>query len=74
MGKPHLWVVYPRSRKENMLHLQIVGVWEPSTLESKFEEEITSNSDSYENKLSEVKLPEGDDYFSVLGELIFTKP
>jgi hypothetical protein len=29
---PHLWVVYPRSRDENKLHLQLVGVWEPSTL------------------------------------------
>ena len=29
---PHLWVVYPRSREENQLHLQMVGVWEPSTL------------------------------------------
>ena len=29
---PHLWVVYPRSRDEQVLHLQLVGVWEPSTL------------------------------------------
>lgn len=34
---PHLWVVYPRTRRnddshEQDLHLQIVGVWEPETL------------------------------------------
>jgi hypothetical protein len=27
----HLWVVYPRTRDEH-LHLQIMGVWEPETL------------------------------------------
>ena len=32
LALPHLWVVYPRSRDENQLHLQMVGVWEPSTL------------------------------------------
>ena len=34
---PHLWVVYPRTRRnddgqDQDLHLQIVGVWEPETL------------------------------------------
>ncbi len=35
---PHLWVVYPRTRRETEagdeqdLHFQIVGVWEPETL------------------------------------------
>ena len=33
----HLWVVYPRTRRnedneDQDLHLQIVGVWEPETL------------------------------------------
>ena len=30
--KPHLWVVYPRCREADHLHLQIAGIWEPSTL------------------------------------------
>ena len=34
LAEPHLWVVYPRSRDEDQLHLQLVGVWEPSTLSS----------------------------------------
>jgi hypothetical protein len=61
LDQPHLWVVYPRSRESDHLHLQIAGVWEPSTLAP----EQVDASDS---------LPEGDDYFSVRGELIFTKP
>ena len=32
LAQPHLWVVYPRSREEQGLHLQMVGIWEPSTL------------------------------------------
>ena len=32
MDQPHLWVVYPRSREHDHLHLQIAGIWEPSTL------------------------------------------
>ena len=30
---PHLWVVYPRTRpKDEHLHAQIVGIWEPDNL------------------------------------------
>lgn len=33
LDESHLWVVYPRTRaKSEGLHLQIVGVWEPETL------------------------------------------
>ena len=61
MEQPHLWVVYPRSRDNDQLHLQIAGIWEPSTLSSD------------QPDLDDC-LPEGDDYFSIRGELIFTKP
>ena len=60
----HLWVVYPRCRNENKLHLQIAGIWEPSTLTLGKEERIDYND----------SLIEGDDYFSIRGELIYTKP
>jgi hypothetical protein len=63
LAQPHLWVVYPRNRQEGQLHLQVVGVWEPATLAEQAESE----------QLPEV-LPEGDGYFSVRGELVFTKP
>jgi hypothetical protein len=64
LSLPHLWVVYPRSREENQLHLQMVGVWEPSTL-APSGDEASAAADA---------LPEGDDFFSVRGELIFTRP
>ena len=62
LSAPHLWVVYPRSREPEGLHLQMVGVWEPSTLA-----EASAEAD-------QDVLPEGDEYFSVRGELIYTRP
>jgi hypothetical protein len=68
LAEPHLWVVYPRSREENQLHLQMVGVWEPSTLTpAAHEGEAAARPEADQ-------LPEGDDYFSVRGELIYTRP
>lgn len=61
MDEPHLWVVYPRCRESEHLHLQIAGIWEPSTL-------------SPDQAGAEDSLTEGDDFFSVRGELIYTKP
>ena len=67
LEKPHLWVVYPRCRNNQNLHLQITGIWEPSTLSRDGLDESSSlNIDD--------DLIEGDDYFSIRGELIFTKP
>jgi hypothetical protein len=65
ISQPHLWVVYPRSRDDKTLHLQMMGVWEPSTLSRQEEPVDPALNDA---------LPEGDDYFSVRGELIFTRP
>jgi hypothetical protein len=67
LDSPHLWVVYPRSREESQLHLQMVGVWEPSTLT------VAAEADQEADPLVD-QLPEGDDYFSIRGELIFTRP
>ena len=139
LAEAHLWVVYPRTREENHLHLQMVGVWEPSTLaqvdqaleagvrsatagdpsesepradgerlpeaESLSEAESRSEGESLAAPISLAEaasgsepptagmssiaasstdatspdtgidaLPEGDDYFSVRGELIYTRP
>jgi hypothetical protein len=64
LSKPHLWVAYPRYREADQLHLQLVGVWEPSTLAAEDEAAEAPSDD----------LPEGDGYFSVRGELIYTRP
>lgn len=66
LENPHLWVVYPRTRqKEDYLHLQIVGVWEPNTLKESSEraEQLT------EETVSQVTAQAG--YFSIRGEVIF---
>ena len=73
LEKPHLWVVYPRCRNSQNLHLQITGIWEPSTLKKDvIENEGLNESSSL--KVDSDELLEGDDYFSIRGELIFTKP
>ena len=73
LEKPHLWVVYPRCRNNQNLHLQITGVWEPSTLNKDLIENEELNEDSGLKVVSD-DLLEGDDYFSIRGELIFTNP
>ena len=73
LEKPHLWVVYPRCRSDQNLHLQITGIWEPSTLNKDLNEDEKANKISISKDDSD-DLLEGDDYFSIRGELIFTKP
>ena len=73
LEKPHLWVVYPRCRNNKNLHLQISGIWEPSTLKKDIEENDVLNEASI-SKADSDDLLEGDDYFSIRGELVFTKP
>ena len=73
LEKPHLWVVYPRCRKDQNLHLQITGIWEPSTLKKDIVQKEGLNEKSI-SKVDQDELLEGDDYFSIRGELIFTKP
>ena len=75
MSTPHLWVVYPRCRESDQLHLQIAGIWEPSTLattEASDAESMDPEASATQGSLDQ--LPEGDDFFSIRGELIFTKP
>lgn len=74
----HLWVVYPRTLykeeedNEPALHMQIVGVWEPETLnaskgnESDSEAEADPQSPRY---LSTVEATEQCDQFSIRGEI-----
>jgi hypothetical protein len=59
LDKEHLWVVYPRTKtQDDSLHVQIVGVWEPETLD-RTSEEIPSSQEM------------DDGYFSIRGEVIF---
>ena len=73
LEKPHLWVVYPRCRNNQNLHLQISGIWEPSTLKKDLVQKDGLSGQPI-SKVEQDDLLEGDDYFSIRGELIFTKP
>jgi hypothetical protein len=66
LDEPHLWVVYPRTRqKQDYLHLQVVGVWEPKTLK-----ESSHRAEQLEEEtVSHVNAQAG--YFSIRGEVIF---
>ena len=72
LEQDHLWVVYPRTReKEQDLHAQIVGVWEPEKLNKPDSEESTAEEPTITYQpSSEVD----DDYFSIRGEVIFQSP
>ena len=80
LSKPHLWVAYPRYREADQLHLQLVGVWEPSTLAATEIATQPAADAAATEAAGEMAapptddLPEGDGYFSVRGELIYTRP
>ena len=61
LDKEHLWVVYPRTKvKDDLLHVQIVGVWEPETLNQDGEDDSAIPS-------TEIQ----ENYFSIRGEVVF---
>ncbi|MEM9539246.1 MAG: hypothetical protein AAGA60_06995 [Cyanobacteria bacterium P01_E01_bin.42] len=73
LEESHLWVVYPRTRqKDDVLHVQITGVWEPELLhpETLEVDEDEENGEDVRESLNET-VPLEDGYFSVRGEAIF---
>jgi hypothetical protein len=59
LSQPHLWVVYPRTRQGNdLLHLQITGIWEPETLHP-------------HNTAADASLTLQADFFSIRGEVVY---
>ncbi|MEB3225690.1 MAG: hypothetical protein VKJ86_07785 [Synechococcus sp.] len=62
LDQEHVWVVYPRTRQDdNHLHLQILGIWEPETLDDPDAlTESIPTSDQVE-----------DGYFSIRGQVVF---
>lgn len=64
LGTEHLWVVYPRTKQDGEnLHVQIMGVWEPETLE----QDLSAIESKSVKDLPEVK----DGYFSIRGAVVF---
>lgn len=66
LKKSYFWIVYPKNKTTQSLHLQVVGIWDPYEL-NKLENDF-SNKKPIE-LLSEFNL--NDNYFSIRGELVF---
>ena len=66
LKKSYYWIVYPKNKNTQNLHLQVAGIWDPYQL------------NDLPNKYSEMNFPKlldeldlKDNYFSVRGELVF---
>lgn len=77
LEQSHLWVVYPRTKQEDdNLHVQIVGVWEPETLNTPSsgedsEAEGTEPETSPDQSEAESSAELEGGYFSIRGQVIY---
>ena len=66
LKKSYYWIVYPKNKNTQNLHLQVVGIWDPYQLNDFPNDSLKINSAKL---LEELNLT--DNYFSVRGELVF---
>ena len=66
LKKSYFWVVYPKNKNTQNLHLQVVGIWDPYQLNDFSNDSSNTN---FSKLLDEIDLK--DNYFSVRGELVF---
>ncbi len=66
LKKSYYWVVYPKNKNTQNLHLQIAGIWEPYQLNN-FPND--SSKTNFSKLLEQLDLK--DNYFSVRGKLVF---
>ena len=66
LKKSYYWIVYPKNKNTQNLHLQVVGIWDPYQLND-FPND--SSKTNFSKLLEEFNLK--DNYFSVRGELVF---
>ncbi len=66
LKKNYYWIVYPKNKNTQNLHLQIAGIWDPYQLND-FQND--SSETNFSKLLKELDLK--DNYFSVRGELVF---
>ena len=66
LKKSYYWIVYPKNKNTQNLHLQIAGIWDPYQLND-------FPNDSSKTNISKLleELGLRDNYFSVRGELVF---
>ena len=66
LEKDYFWIVYPRNKNINNLHLQVAGIWDPYNLNQVND----NNSEKDPNELLE-ELNLNNNYFSIRGELVY---
>ena len=64
--KSYFWIVYPKNKNTQNLHLQIAGIWDANQLND-FSND--SSKKNFSKLLEEFNLK--DNYFSIRGELVF---
>ena len=62
----YFWIVYPRNKNTNDLHLQVAGIWDPY----KLNQVDNNNLKKDPNELLE-ELSLNNNYFSIRGELVY---
>ena len=65
LEKNYFWIVYPRNKNTNNLHLQVAGIWEPYQL-NKVDKSLEKDPNEI---LEELNL--SNNYFSIRGELVY---
>ena len=63
--KRYYWIVYPRNKDSNNIHLQIAGIWDPNNFKNNDEENINKTHDLL------LSFDLRDNLFSIRGKLIF---
>jgi len=66
LEKNYYWIVYPKNKNTQKLHLQVAGIWDPYQLNNF---PSVSSKTNFSKLLEEIDLE--DNYFSVRGELVF---
>ena len=66
LNKNYYWVVYPKNKNAQNLHLQVAGIWDPYQLNDLPNDPSQIN---FSKLLDDLDLK--DNYFSVRGELVF---
>ena len=66
LNKSYFWVVYPKNKNTQNLHLQVAGIWDPHQLNDLPDD---SSEKNFAELLDELSLK--DNYFSVRGKLVF---
>ena len=66
LNKSYYWVVYPKNKNTQNLHLQVAGIWDPYKLNDYPNDSSKTN---FSKLLEELDLE--NNYFSIRGELVF---